>query len=134
MEDRIIKFGKRSQPFFDLSPYHYRTFIIGNKKWRTLIHYWYASYFIDEDYKEMIRNIDTPDGVIMRCKSLGVEDLNKVDSKYIINGVVQLLSQCIDIKNILYTTKGYELVYDGFGYLAEDNRYGKLLMKLREKM
>lgn len=134
MDKKILKFGRKSQPFFELSPYHYRTFIIGNRKWRTLIHYWYASCFDDIDNKEMIRNIDTPEHVIIRCKRIGITDVSMIDSKYIINGIVQKISQNNDIKNILAMTGGYTLVYDGFGYLAEDNRYGKLIMKLREKM
>lgn len=127
-----IKFGKRSQQFFELSPYYFCTFIVGGKKWRTLIHYWIASYFDNEYMKETIRNLSTPQMAINVAKKNGFIDFDQVDSKYIITGIQERYNQVDDLRLILLSTGLTRLVYDSTDFLGKDNRYGRILMKIRE--
>lgn len=83
--------------------------------------------------KDMICGIDTPENVFRLVSKYGFKDLNDVEPKFLIAGIVNKLSQNKDIKNILLSTGDSHLVYNGLGYLAEGNRYGKLLERLREK-
>ena len=127
-----VKFGKGSQMFFELSPYYFCTFEAGGKKWRTLIHYWVASYFKNDDMKEIIRNLDTPDKALKVGKRHGFRDFDQVDAKNIIYAIQERYNQNDGLRTILLSTGSVNLIYDGIGFLAEKNRYGKILMKVRE--
>ena len=129
----VIVFGKRSQEFFELSPFYFCTFTIGGKKWRTLIHYWVASYFKNNMYlMELIRNQDTPHKAIMMGEHHGLYDMNQINPKDIIYAIQERFNQNDGIKSILLSTGYYYLKYDGTGFMANDNRYGRILMKMRE--
>lgn len=128
-----IKFGKASQSFFELSPYYFCTFEISGKKWRTLIHYWVASYFKrNPDMVETIRNLDTPEKAIRVGQKYGLKSFSQLNPKDILYAVQERFNQCDGIRNILLCTGLVYLNYDGVGFLAENNRYGKILMKVRE--
>lgn len=132
-----IDFGSKSLNFFELSPYYFSTFQVGGKKYRTLIHYWYATYFKDDEgIAEMIRNLDTPNKVILVGNRCGLGSLKQLDSKELLYGIQARLTQNKKVKDALMCTGNAYLNYIGskgyLGYLSEDNRYGKLLMKVRD--
>lgn len=128
-----IRFGKKSQIFFELSPYYFCTFEIGGKKWRTLIHYWVASYFKSNPYMvEMIRNLQTPEMAINVAKRNGFTDFNIIDSRYILAAIQERFNQNDNLRLILLSTGDVNLVYDGTGFLRDNNRYGRILMKVRD--
>lgn len=131
--DDVIKFGKRSQNFFELSPFYFCTFVIDRKKWRTLIHYWVASYFKNSnEMREIIRNLDTPDRALRVGSKHGLESFSQIDSKEIIHAMQERFNQNDSLRSILLSTGLSYLEYDGPGFLADENRYGRLLMKMRE--
>ena len=119
--EESIKFGRRIQPFFELSPYYYRGFTVDGKVWRTLIHYWCGSYLNDVNV------------VLAEGKRNGLEDFDKVPSDKILLGIKERFRQNDDLKLILMSTGNHTLVYDGVGFLADNNRYGRVLMKLRDR-
>lgn len=128
-----VKFGKKSQMFFDLSPFYYCTFVVGGKKWRTLIHYWVASYFKpNADMVETIRNLNSPELALRVGKKYGLNSLSQIDPKDILYAIQERFNQNDMIRHNLLSTGDVYLLYDGDGFLAENNRYGKILMKLRE--
>lgn len=127
-----ILFGGKKQILYELTPYYYRTFEIGREKYSTLMHYWYTSYFKDENLREMIRNTDTVEHVIWKGKKLGIESVKQIDSKYVLNGIEARFNQNRDLRDVLLSTGNAELMYRGEQYLTEGNKYGKVLMRLRE--
>lgn len=132
MDGRKLFFGRSTQIFYELSPYHVRSFTCAGRNYKSLVHYWLASIYSSSDMKDMISSIWDVQKVIRLCNKQGFKDFNQVNPKEIVNGIQLLLSQNDDIKNLLLSTGERVLVYDGIGYLAENNRYGKLLMKVRE--
>lgn len=132
MNDRKIFFGRSTQIFYELSPYHARSFTCAGRTYKTLIHYWLSTLYPNTGMKDMISSVWDVQKVIKLCNKQGFKDFNQVNPKEIVNGIQLLLTQHEDIKNILLSTGARTLVYDGLGYLAEDNRYGQLLMKIRE--
>lgn len=131
-EEYEIKFGMKSQGFFELSPFYFCTYSIGGRKWRTLIHYWTASFFKNDDMKEIIRGLDTPERALLVSKRYGLKDFNQVDSKVILTGIQERFNQCDGIRGVLLSTGLSTLVYTVPGFLSENNRYGKILMKVRD--
>jgi predicted NAD-dependent protein-ADP-ribosyltransferase YbiA (DUF1768 family) len=128
-----IKFGKRSQNFFELSPFYFCTFEAYGKKWRTLVHFWVASYFkSNPDMMETIRNLDTPEKALRVGARYGLKSLGQVNPKDVLYAIQERFNQNDSIRNILLCTGLVYLRYDGVGYMAENNRYGKILMKVRE--
>ena len=133
MEVDVIKFGKRAEGFFELSPFYYCTFVIGGKKWRTLIHYWCASYFVKSpDLQEVIRNIDKAERALFVARKYGMTDFDCCNSKRILLAIQERFNQSDGIKGILLSTGKAHLVYSIDGFLGKDNRYGRILMALRD--
>ena len=133
MEEYEIRFGKRTQDFFELSPYHFSTFTIKGKKWRTLVHYWCASYFIANDYmKEMLRNTDTPEKALIIARKYGLKSFEQCAPKEILFSIQERFNQCDGVRSVLMCTGLTPLLYEGDEYLSGNNRYGKILMKVRE--
>lgn len=128
-----IKFGKRVQPFFELSPYHYRGIRIDNMTWRTLIHYWCGCYFKEPYMKEYICTTNNIPTILKECSLKGMDDFDKIEPNKIIFGITEKFRQHKDLKSILLTTGSVDLIYDGVGFLAENNRYGRILMNLRRR-
>lgn len=131
--EESIKFGRRIQPFFELSPYYYRGFTVDGKVWRTLIHYWCGSYFNDRYLSDYICRLNDVNVVLAEGKRNGLEDFDKVPSDKILLGIKERFRQNDDLKLILMSTGNCTLVYDGVGFLADNNRYGRVLMKLRDR-
>lgn len=128
-----ISFGMRSQMLFELSPFYFCTFEIGGKKWRTLIHYWVASYFRgNPEMMEIIRNLDTPEKAIRVGERHGLLDFNQINPKELILAVQERFNQNDSLRMVLLSTGLVNLEYRGKGFLADGNRYGKVLMKVRE--
>lgn len=128
--DRLI-FGARKYEFFELSPWYFCTFVVGGKKYRTLIHYWLSMCFTDER-SEFIRNTDTPENAVKRAKIWGVRNLCGLDKEIILKSVYERFNQNPGLIDILVCTGNCELVYcnDDMG-LFKNNQYGKLLEGLR---
>jgi predicted NAD-dependent protein-ADP-ribosyltransferase YbiA (DUF1768 family) len=127
-----IKFGRASQSFFELSPFFFCTYSIGGKKWRTLIHYWTASFFNNDEMKDIVRGLDTPERAILVGKRYGLKDFNQIDPKIILTGIQERFNQCDGVRGVLLSTGDSNLIYTVPGYLSDNNRYGKILMKVRE--
>ncbi len=128
-----IKFGMGSQIFFELSPFYFCTYTISGKKWRTLIHYWVASYFKSDDKMvEVIRNLDTPERAIAVGKKHGLNDFNQIDPREILYAIQERFNQNDSLRTVLLSTGSVNLLYSGSGFLADNNRYGKILMRVRD--
>lgn len=128
-----IRFGSKAQPFFELSPYYFCTFELANRKWRTLIHYWCASYFSNNLYLyEALRNTDTPDRAIFVAKRYGLADFDLCDAHKILRSVQERFNQSDNLRSVLLSTGESTLIYSGGGYMGAGNRYGRVLMGVRE--
>lgn len=128
-----IEFGLRGEPFFELSPYYYCTFTAYGKKWRTLIHFWCSMYFKDDYTREYIRNQGTPQVAYNCAKAKGFKDFNSIDVETFIYGLQERFNQNDQLRMVLLSTGSANLKFQGSkGYLSENNRYGKLLMRIRE--
>lgn len=129
----IINIGVKNQPFFELSPYYFCTFIVYGKKWRTLIHYWTAMYFKEDFMTDFIRNQDTPYIALNIAKHKGFKDFNQIDKKKFLYGIQERFNQNDSLRSILLSTGSSQIIYGtGHDYLSQDNRYGRILMRIRE--
>ena len=81
---------------------------------------------------EVIRNLDTPDSVIRVGRKYGLKDFSQLDSKDILYAVQERFNQNDSLRTILLSTGLTRLVYTGTGFLADNNRYGRILMKVRD--
>lgn len=128
-----IYFGLKSQRFFELSPYYFCTYEVSKRKWRTLIHYWCASYFSNNLYLyEDLRNADTPEKAIFIAKRYGLKDFDQCDSRKILYSIQERFNQSDSLRSALLSTGESTLIYTGGGYMGEGNRYGRVLMGVRE--
>lgn len=129
-----IQIGIKGQPFFELSPYYYCTFSAYGRKWRTLIHYWLAMYFDDREFMtDYIRNQETPYIAMNVAKHNGFKDFNQIDKKKFLYGIQERFNQNDTLRTILLSTGSEVLEYGvGKGFLSENNRYGRILMRIRE--
>ena len=70
--------------------------------------------------------------MLSRAGKLGFEGLNKVDKGLFLMGIHEAFIQDEHRGFVLMSTGSAELVYTApKSYLTENNRYGKLLMKMR---
>lgn len=123
----------KGQPFFELSPYYFCTFIAYGKKWRTLIHYWTAMYFENDFMVDYIRNQDTPYIALNVARHNGFKDFDQIDKKKLLYGIQERFNQNDVLRSILLSTGSSEIVYGvGKDYLSRNNRYGRVLMRIRE--
>ena len=127
-----LEFGNK-ESFLELSPYYNSSnIVIGHLKYSSLIHYWLSTKY--EAVNNSLYSFKTPESVISFCKKrFGFKDFDEIDSKTIISSVIINLRQNKDIKDMLMSTSGYHLIFKGVGYLAEENRYGRLLEHIRDK-
>ena len=128
-----LMIGYRNMPFYELTPTYFCTFTSNGRKWRTLIHYWTAMFFSDDRMREWIRKQDTPQ-MAMNCASKkGFVDFHQVDPKVMIKGLQDRFNQNDNLRSILLSTGNIDIVYAGSkNFLSENNRYGRMLMRLRE--
>lgn len=129
-----ITIGYKNTPFYELSPTYYSTFSAMGKKWRTLIHFWVAMYFKNDDFMvDWIRNQDTPQMAINCAKKKGFKDFDQIDPKLLLYGLQERFNQCDTLRSILLSTGSVTIKYAGSkNFLSENNRYGRLLMRIRE--
>lgn len=128
-----IVLGAKGSPFHELLPTYYCTFTAGGKKWRTLIHYWTAMFFTNTYIQDWIRSQETPQMAINCAKNKGFTDFDKVDKRYMIYGLQERFNQNDWLRGILLSTGDSNIIYAGRkGFLSDKNRYGRLLMKIRE--
>ena len=81
---------------------------------------------------EMIRNLDTPEKALKVGARYGLLDFNQINPKDILFAIQERFNQNDSLRTLLLSTGSVNLVYSGKGYLAENNRYGKIIMKVRE--
>lgn len=130
--DEIV-IGYRSQPFYELTPTAFCTFSMLGKKYRTLIHFWTSMYFKDDYMREWIRNQETPQIAINCAKKKGFVDFHQIDPKIMIQGMQAKFNQNDTIRMVLLSTGSVTIKYAGSkGFLSDNNRYGRLLMRIRE--
>lgn len=133
MEYDSIIIGTREQPFYELSPYYFCTFKAYGKKWRTLIHYWTAMYFDNEVMIDYIRNQETPHIAMNVARHNGFRDFNQIDKKKFLYGIQERFNQNDTLRSILLSTGSTNIIYgSGGSFLSENNRYGRILMRIRE--
>ena len=83
--------------------------------------------------RDWIRTQDTPQIAINCAKKKGFKDFNQIDPKYLINGMQAKFNQNDNIRMVLLSTGSVTIRYAGSkGFLSENNRYGRLLMRIRE--
>ncbi len=118
--------------FRELSPfYNSSNIVVGHIRYCSLVHYWLASRY--SDLNDSIYSFKTPESILNYCKKrYGFVDFGEVDNKNIISGVRYNLAQNMNIRDMLYSTYGFHLIFNGKGYLAENNRYGRLLEYIRD--
>ena len=128
-----ITIGYKGQPFYELSPYAFCTFKARGKKYRTLIHFWLSTFFKDEFMQDWIRNQDTPYIALNCARKKGFKDFSQIEPKWLIYGIQEKFNQNDNIRMVLLSTGSVNLKYAGSeGYLSENNRYGRILMRVRE--
>ena len=132
-DTKVITIGLSNTPFHELSPYNFCTFKAYGMKWRTLIHYWSAMYFDDGTLRNLIRNQEQPQKALLLANSKGMKDLGQLSPEIFLFGIQEQFNQNPQLKLILLSTGSSELTFIGNkGYLSYNNRYGKILMKLRD--
>lgn len=135
-----IKFGHRSNPFFDLSPYYFSTFEFDNLKWRTLIHAWCGAYVREttQDYDKMnfIRNRNSPIEAYRMTKAFGMGSLGDLRHNLFLFVLGQYMKQNERFRGSLLITGNTPLIYTvkGDDFLYRGNRYGLLLEGIRSKL
>ena len=83
--------------------------------------------------QDWIRNQDTYQMAINCARKKGFKDFNQIDSKYIIYGIQDRFNQNDQLRSILLSTGSVTLIYGGAkNFLSENNRYGRMLMRVRE--
>ena len=130
-ESNEIEFGS-SDFYRELSPFYNEIRLVsGYFRYSSLIHYWLACRY--DELKGNMYSFKTPESIINHCKKrYGFVDFDEIDGKQLVSGVILSLKQNPSICDMLYTTSGYHLTFEGSGYLAENNRYGRLLEYLRD--
>lgn len=130
-ESNGVVFGG-TEFFRELSPFYNESNIVsGYFRYSSLVHYWLASKY--DELKGNMYSYKTPESIINYCKKrYGFIDFDEIDGKQLVSGVILSLKQNPSICDMLYTTSGYHLTFKGSGYLAENNRYGRLLEYLRD--
>ena len=130
--DEIV-IGYRKQPFYELTPTAFCTFIASGKKYRTLVHYWTSMFFDDDFMRDWVRNQDTPQMAMSCAKKKGFIDFYQIDPKLIIYGIQEKFNQNDNIRLVLLSTGSANIRYAGSnGFLSDNNRYGRLLMRVRK--
>lgn len=133
MQDKSngVIFGN-TEFFRELSPFYNDSNIVSDYfKYSSLVHYWLASKY--DELKGNMYSYKTPESIINYCKKrYGFRDFDEIDKTKLVTGVILNLKQNTMICDMLYTTSGFHLIFQGNGYLAENNRYGRLLERLRD--
>ena len=130
--DEIV-IGYKNQPFYELAPTAFCTFSASGKKWRTLIHYWTAMFFKDDFMQDWIRNQDTPQMAMSCASKKGFIDFHQIEPSLILYGLQEKFNQNDNVRLVLLSTGSITIRYAGSkGFLSENNRYGRLLMRVRE--
>jgi predicted NAD-dependent protein-ADP-ribosyltransferase YbiA (DUF1768 family) len=96
-----IKFGDNKRPLFELAPAYPAKILIDGKQWPSVEHYYQASKYTDEGYREVIRAADT----MNKVKALGnKETLTKGKAKWMVDAkkdrrlLVDLIKQYKDVR------------------------------------
>lgn len=142
-EDAI--YLSRTNPDEILGTYSSYNFILEDKEWPTVEHYYQAMKFLDENYQEKIRNAKDA----KKARSLGRtrmkkirKDWSKIKDIIMTRGVYIKCRSHEPVAKALLDTEEKKLVdstqYDYYWGVGRDRRgkntYGKVLMNVRKKL
>ena len=142
-EDTI--FLSRSDPDSKLGTFSEAAFFLENKEWPTVEHYYQAMKFKDEAIQETIRQAESA----KKARKYGRKkhesfrkDWKKVRETMMTRGIYIRCKTYPDFENHLLETDNRQLIenslYDYFWGCGRDRRgenaYGKVLMKVRDKL
>ncbi len=142
-EDAI--YLSRTNPDEILGTYSSYNFILEDKEWPTVEHYYQAMKFLDENYQEKIRNAKDA----KKARSLGRtrmkkirKDWSKIKDIIMTRGVYIKCRSHEPVAKALLDTEEKKLVdstqYDYYWGVGRDRRgknaYGKVLMNVRRKL
>ena len=131
-KDEKIAFGNKNQPFFELSPLYYSTFELFNHRWYSLMHFWVINSISDIYVQKELMQIKSIEKMIISAKKSGFVDIDIIDKTSFLMSIHEAFTQDERRGMILISTGSAELLYNApKSYLTENNRYGKLLMRMR---
>ncbi len=142
---REIRFYKEFGEYGYLATYSNHGFYKDGVFWKTSEHYYQAQKFEDEDVKRRIEKAETPKiaSIIGRSRNFKIRsDWDKIKQKVMFDAVYYKFKQNKDILQKLLDTGEAEIVeatvkenYWGCGLNNDgQNNYGKILVKVREKL
>ena len=136
----VIEFYSPSKKYFELSNFYKSPFILDDKEWKTIEHYFQAQKSTDEKVQERIRNLETPS----EAKSMGrvIELRPNWDTLKISvmeKACFAKFSQNKDLKELLLSTgskklrehTGNDKFWGDGGDGSGENHLGIILMNLR---
>jgi ribA/ribD-fused uncharacterized protein len=135
----------RSDPLHEFGTFSRHSIFLEDQEWPSVEHYYQAMKFDDADYRERIRHADHP----RKARKLGRSrwkkrrrDWKQIKVTVMTRGVYIKCRTYPEIAEALLATGGQTLVensnYDYFWGCGRDrrgeNRYGKVLMNVRDKL
>ena len=96
------------------------------------MHFWVCTSIPDIKAQDDLRQIRDISKMMVKAGKLGFEGLESVNKGLFLMGIHEAFTQDERRGMILMSTGSAELIYLApKSYLTENNRYGKLLMKMR---
>lgn len=127
-----ISFGNKNQPFYELSPLYRSDFVLLNRSWNSLMHFWVVNSLEDIDTQIELRKIKSLSKLIRAAGRYGVIDFSRIDKTLLLESIYEAFSQDKERGMVLLSTGSSELIYNApKSFLTDGNRYGKLLMRMR---
>ncbi len=134
----MIKFGNNQHnQYLYLAPSSPHSFTLEGKEWPSVEHYYQAMKYHNTDLEEQIRMASTTIRarlIANRSKNTPRGDWKDVREKLMYKALHAKFSQHENLKRKLLGSDVKELVFTSRTnpWLIDDNRYGKLLMRLRK--
>ena len=127
-----VSFGNKNQPFYELSPTYKSKFVMYNRTWDSLLQFWVVHTFEDYDIQRKLLDIRGSNKMLSYAKKCGFIDLGSIDKELFLESIHEAFVQDKERGFILMSTGSAELIYNSSkSYLTENNRYGRILMKMR---
>lgn len=144
-EDENAYYFSRSDVNEDFGSFSKHSFVLEDKEWPSVEHYYQAMKFEDQNYQEKIRSAEHP----KQARKLGRsrlhkirKDWKKVKPAYMTRALYTKCRSYPHIKEALLKTNDQRLVensqYDYYWGCGRDrrgqNQYGRVLMSVRQKL
>lgn len=131
-EDKV-SFGNRNQPFFELSPLYPSRFEMLNREWNSLMHFWVINSYLDIKTQEVLFKIRSIDELLKTSYKIGgTVHFEEMSNEVFLRSIHESFIQDEHRALILMSTGSAELIYNApKSYLTENNRYGRILMRMR---